>query len=856
MKPIRRFFQVLLIIIVIVLAGGYWLYFDATHKPLPQHDGTLTFEQLNDSVEVLRDEYGIPHIYASNTYDLFFAQGYTQAQDRWWQMEFSRHTGSGRLSELIGYNEDVLGIDVFIRTLGWRQAAQRDYASMDDETKAVLNAFADGVNAYISEREPSELALEYTILDLTGINFEIELWTPIDSIVWGKVMAWDLGANRGQELSRVRMMDDGLSQEMIEDYYPDFPFDERPTVLRDGEIPFVEEIARSITTSQETVQKPNINTTTTALAGGVPYDVNIAFGYGRSVGSNNWVVSGDLTESGYPLLADDMHLSVGIPALWYEVGLHCQPVGEDCPYNVRGFALSPVPAIIVGHNERIAWGVTNVGGDVQDLYQIAVSEDDPLTYTWNDETRDIIAREETILFGDDTEPLTFTVRETHYGSIVNDNSLDDGQLSGFNTENPMALHWVATAEISTLFEAVVQLNRAQNWDEFRQALSYWDVPSQNFVYADVDGNIGYQMPGKMPIRQGNHDGFTPVDGSTDEYDWMGYIPYERMPYTFNPERGYIASANQVSPPLSYFEALEKELGGNVNVRFQTDVAFAYRGEMINRLIEAYAPHNQETFARIHGDNTSISAELLMPFILDVDYGNDDLNGVRDWMSEWDMSFDADSSHAVFYGYLWSELVHDIYRDQLPEAQSLSGGSRTQWSVYQLMNEPDNVWWDDNTTETIEARDDIIRQSFESALSKGRASFGEDYRQWVWNEAHTVTLYHNPLGVSGVDLIENIFNSQTLPNMGTDGSINNMRWSVEDSTFDTDGSVVSMRMIADLSDFSQSLSVIPTGQSGHPFSDNYSDQIEMWTNIEYHPMNWGYNTVNEAAQHRLELLPAN
>jgi penicillin amidase len=358
------------VIAVAIIVGGY-LFYDVTRGPLPQHSGTISVDGLNASVEIVRDDVGIPHIYASNTYDLFFAQGYTQAQDRWWQMEFSRHTGNGSLSKLIGENDEIRGVDVFIRTAGWRQAAEADLPELSDNARAVLEAFSDGVNAYITDKNPSDLAIEYSILGLTGVNFDIEPWTPIDSLVWGKVMAWDLGANRSRELTISRMLEDeNISDEMVADFFPSFPFGEMPTILESDEIPLV---ADGASQAAQDTQPSRYTVGDVRFAGGVAHDVNIAFGYGLSLGSNNWVVSGDLTESGMPLMANDMHLSVGIPAIWYEVGLHCQPVGDDCPYDVRGFTFPAVPAVVAGHNSNIGWAFTNVGVDTQDLYMIRVN---------------------------------------------------------------------------------------------------------------------------------------------------------------------------------------------------------------------------------------------------------------------------------------------------------------------------------------------------------------------------------------------------------------------------------------------------------------------------------------------------
>ncbi len=854
MRYLRYTLIVIGVLLLIAVLGGTYVYRDLTRGPLPQIEGTLSVVGLREPVDVLRDENGIPHIYATNTHDLFFAQGYVQAQDRWWQMEFSRHTGSGSLSELVGYNEDILGIDVFVRTAGWRQSAERDFEELSPDATDIVNAFSDGVNAYIGGKAPTDLALEYGILGLTGVNFEVAPWTPIDSLVWGKVMAWDLASNRSRELAISALLDDeNVSTEMIDVIYQTFPFDDMPTVLRGEEIPL---LAEGETAASATSVPARYSAGEVRLAGGVPADLDIAFGHGLSLGSNNWVVNGDLTESGAPLMANDMHLSIGIPAIWYEVGLHCRPRNADCPYDVRGLALPATPSIISGHNHRIGWALTNVGPDTQDMYMMRIDDNNPTAYAWNDSTREIIPREETIEFGDDTPPLTFTVRETHLGPIMNDNSLnDDGTLSGANNDNPLAMRWTTTAEPGTLFDALLMVNQAENWDEFRAALELWDSPSQNFMYADIDGNIGYQMPGRIPLRAPDHDGFTPVPGWTDAYEWRGYVPFDLLPRTYNPERGYIGSVNQPAAPLAYYDALGEAIAGEENAFFQTQIAYGYRAVSLHRLLEANVPHTIETFQQIQDNTASYSAEQLLPFFTEMDYGNDDLNELRDWLAEWDTRYDADSARAFFYAHLWSALLEEIYSDQLPADFSTGGNERQQWATYTLMSDPENPWWDDIGSVPVETRDDILQRSFERAATAAVETGGEDRDAWRWDSVHLNTVIHNPLGQSGVAFIEDMFNRGPFPTYGTDGALKNMRWNAADS-FETAGAVISQRFIVDFADFSNSVSIIPTGQSGHPFSPHYDDQLESWTQNGYHPMRWTREDVESAPHSVLVLEPAN
>lgn len=874
MKILRRVLLGLLVIIAIVVIGGVVIFNRWTRGPLPQVGGEIAIKAftlppanitesvgasnstLTAQVEILRDNWGVPHIYASNSHDLFFAQGYVQAQDRWWQMEFSRHIGSGSIQELTGKNTEVMGQDVFIRTVGWRRAAEKDYEVVDADSKVALQAFADGINAYILNRPASALALEYNLLGLTGVNIPIQPWTPVDSLVWAKVMAWNLSGNRSAELLRSKLYEE-LGQEMTDVFIPPYPFDQpdgkKPTILQAEDLP----ISESSLTAQ-TLDTAGIIGVDTTLAGGITANSDL-FRQQRSLGSNNWVISGQLTQSGKPLLANDPHLGIQMPSIWYEIGLHCQTLHADCPYDVTGFALPAAPGVTIGHNTRIAWGVTNVGPDTQDLYMLKVNPENPLQYEWNGDWRDMTVYKEIIQMGDSQETTTIQVRETHLGPIINDNELDDnGKPKGFNNEDPMAFHWTATAESSTLLTSVMLLNRAGNWEDFREAARLWDGPAQNLIYADMDGNIGYQTPGNIPIRAEGHSGLLPVDGSTDQYEWKGYIPFDDLPRVYNPERGYITTANQAVVPLEYYEQLKEKLGDQFgtdsNYFISQEWAYGYRAERINELIQTTGPHTAETIATIQGDNKIIGAEDIAPYLKGLDVGDAQYNEVRDWMLDWDYQMKMDSQQAGLYGYFWWRLGEGIFRDQTGEIVGPDEGDQGMWTVYLLAQKPDDAWWDDVTTsDKKENRDDILIRAFKEAYDQIVKDRGEDRQKWAWGQLHTATFVSNPLGESGIDPIESLVNRGPYETSGGPDLVNATGWDYGRGGF-TVRSLPSMRMIVDLSDLAQSQTMHTTGQSGHPFSVHYGDMIDLWRNIQYHPMLWTRDQVEAAAVDRLTLRP--
>jgi penicillin amidase len=856
MRALRITLIVLAVVLVGILVGGYVYYRDLTRGPLPQHEGELSVAGLHDTVEVLRDEWGIPHIYASDLHDLFLAQGYTQAQDRWWQMEFWRHIGSGRIEEVTGRDDDLLAADILIRSLGWRRVAEQEAELCNEEAKAHLQAFADGVNAYTAERRPGDLALEYGVLGLTGKSIEVEPWTPADSLVWGKVMAWELGPGGNTEETRSTLYE-VIGQEMTDLWMtPPWPYGERPTIVQSS-VPATEAPTDAGGTAGETELAYSYRGGTDSGLG----TLGIVFGAGRGAGSNNWVASGNMTESGLPLLANDPHLGIQLPSIWYEIGLHCQPADGGSPLDVVGFTFVPIPGVVIGHNGQIAWGVTNTGPDVSDLYQIRVNPDNPFQYDWNGEWRDMTVRSETFQFAGGADPITVQVRETHLGPIINDNEVDEetGELLGFNNEDPLALRWTAS-EPGTMTEAVFSLNTAGNWDDFRSALEYWDAPSQNFVYADVEGNIGYQMPGRIPIRAADHSGLVPVPGWTDEFEWQGYVPFELLPSVLNPEEGYVATANQAVVPPEYYDELEQELGEGRNYVFSREWDYGYRAERIMELLEQGVPQGIESFQMIQGDNRLLSADDVMPYLADLSLDDAELADARDWLLEWDRQFAMGSPQAALYAQVWSSLVNNLFNDEIAVADledefQAYGSDSDMQAVSLLLGDPGNPWWDDAATdEVVETRDDILLRAFEEGYSNAVDDLGGDRETWSWGGLHRATFVSRPLGASGVGLVERMVNRGPFEVGGTTAAINNTVWAVgSDEEFEMLW-LPSMRMIVDLSDLTRSVAVNATGQSGHPYSPQYDDMIDEWRNIQYHTMLWTRQQVEEAAVARLILLP--
>ncbi|MBN1139669.1 MAG: penicillin acylase family protein [Anaerolineae bacterium] len=783
--------------LAIILAGtGVWF----VRRPWSQVKGELAIQGLTAPVEVIRDEWGVPHIYAENEHDLFFAQGYVHAQDRLWQMEFNRRIGSGTLSAALG--DTTLDTDRFLRTIGLRRAAEKDMALLDGETRAILEAYAAGVNAYVDAHR-HRLPLEFTILGVDPAP-----WTPVDTLAWGKVMAYNLCSNYDYELLRARIIAEA-GQSAAQDLLPPYP---------GGAPVIVPAEARGYNWLRDA--EPSWPAALTSLLG-TP---------GAGWGSNNWVVHGTRTATGKPLLADDTHLGLNMPSIWYENGLH------GGRFDVAGYSFPGVPMVIIGHNQRIAWGVTNLPADVQDFYIEELNDStNPTQYAFGGQWQDLEVVRETIEVKD-APPVTLDVRITHHGPIMND------VLGGMEDAQPLALRWTVL-DGTYLFKAVLMIDLAANWDQFRQGLSYWEAPSQNFVYADVEGNIGYQTPGKIPIRAAGHQGLVPVPGWTGEYEWQGYIPFDELPRAFNPPAGFIVSANNKVPTDSYPYHLAYEW------------AAPYRAQRITDLLAADDSMTVAKIEQIHAQTYSLWAEALRPYLLAVQPENDAQQRALDLVEEWDLYLETDrvgaSIFETWYWFLVKNTLHDDLSDDLL-ADYLPYEDDHILAMTGLLAQPDSPWFDDRTTAAVETRDDIARHSLADAVAWLSEQYGDNPGDWEWGRLHTMTFVHQPLGQSGIGLLENLFNSQTIPARGDPLTVD-AAWFSFAEPFAMYGGA-SQRYIADLSDWGNSVIVHATGQSGqlaHPHRDDF---IAPWQEVRYHSMLFGRQAVEANAEATLTLTP--
>ncbi|MFE7842112.1 penicillin acylase family protein [Streptomyces sp. NPDC057474] len=900
--------RLLLIVLVLAIIGGvgygaFWSV-STVRASFPQTKGSISLDGLSGPVDVKRDDHGIPQIYASSDEDLFMAQGYVQAQDRFYEMDVRRHMTAGRLSEMFG--EGQVDNDEFLRTLGWHRTAEEEYKkTLSAETKKYLDAYAEGVNAYLAGKDGEEISLEYAALGFAG-DYKPEEWTPVDSIAWLKAMAWDLRGNMQDEIDRA-LMTSRLGPKQIADLYPQYPYDRNKTIVQEGEYDELTETwsdgSRSTQGTGGSTQGTGGTGTGVSAAGtstdssalqtqldglyNVLEDLPEAVGVnGNGIGSNSWVVSGSHTITGKPLLANDPHLSATLPSVWYQMGLHCKAVSEKCQYDVAGYTFSGMPGVVIGHNADIAWGMTNSGVDVTDLYLEKLTGDG---YQYGAKVLPFDTREETIeVSGGSSKKIV--VRTTNNGPLLsdrNDELVEVGKKASVDQDAPdrgdgygIALRWTAL-DPGTSMDAVFAMNRAKGWDDFREAAALFDVPSQNLTYADTEGNIGYQLPGKIPTR-GAGDGSLPAPGWDTKYRWTGYIDQDELPYEYNPKRGYIVTANQAVVDQDYPYTLTKDWG------------YGTRAQRITSLIESKIKGggkiSTDDMRQMQMDNSSEIAKLLVPLLLKIDVDDKEVRQAQKLLEGWDYTQDADSAAAAYFNSVWRNILKLAFGNKLPkelrvEGQCLSvepvdttgpadedqrvrecgkrdadqaqpdGGDRWFEVVRRIIDDEDNDWWSTPKIRNLDAadtRDELFKRAMRDARWELTAKLGKDIDTWSWGRLHRLFLENQTLGTEGPGFLQYMLNRGPWKLGGGEATVNATGWNAAGG-YEVVW-VPSMRMVVNLGDLDKSKWINLTGASGHAYNAHYTDQTDKWVKGELLTWSFSDKAVESGTSDTLLLKP--
>jgi penicillin G amidase len=811
----RRTMWLTIGVVALVLIAGVGLYaWFTVNRPLPTINGTAKLPGLSANVTVTRDTYGVPHIVADNVNDLYMAQGYVHAQDRLYQMFFFRTAGQGRLAEL--FDPGLVTADQYLRIVGFRRVAEAEVAALRPEVREALEFYARGVNEFVHSHQDS-LPLEFTLL---GIPFED--WTPVDTVAFGKLEARDLTETWSNEFFTSDLIE-RLGPELAAQLLPGYP-EGAPNIVPGANsgryAPVVETYRKTI--------GPLLGL------------------WDSDIGSNNWVVDGTKSATGKPLLANDPHLGVRNPSIWYEMHLST----SDGKYDASGFGFAGAPGIVTGHNKDIAWGVTNLAADVEDVFLEKVDpQGHPGQYLKGSNWVQFQTITETIkVKGGQT--ITQTVRITNHGPMISDAFTDTARLSTSITDT-FSLQWTAL-EPGGLMNSLYDLQTASNWETFRKALEGWDVPGQNFVYADNQGNIGYQTTGKIPIRK-KGDGSVPAIGWTGESDWSGYIPFDELPRAYNPPEHFIATANN------------QPYGDGYSNPFPGYYAKPWRIERIEELLKGKDKFSLDDMKVVQNDTVSTHAKRIAPVLAGLQPAEDRGKQAVEMLKGWDGNMKADSVPASIYEITVQQILTRTLSDELQGddpnhnlfLQYLDGmDSEALWTIQSLMDTPDDPLWDNKQTTEKENRDTILLASLNGALADLARLLGDNMQDWTWGKLHQIEPRHE---FSSAELVGGMFTLPARPLGGNKTTVAVAPYPLVFASIPLQGpmpvvSHQSYRMLLDTSDWTKSLGVFATGESGQPGSKFRENMYPVWLAGDYLPMLYSKEQIDASKEGVLTLTP--
>jgi penicillin G amidase len=767
-------------------AGGYFWFRHAIAKSQPLISGEVQAGGLKDDVEIIRDTYGVPHIHAKNEQDLYFATGYAMAQDRLWQMDFTRRLGQGRLSEILG--KDLVKLDRFFRMIG----ASGMNKSIPMDLAFLTRSFADGVNAYL-EANQDRLPLEFKIL-----GYSPERWAPDDYQAILKVINWALSLGWRVDLTAGKILDK-VGNDKFKEAFPAWP-ETAPVIIA----------GKGVTPIRQTDSFVEAMRLADSLTGSL-----------AGTGSNNWVISGEKSVTGKPILANDPHLMLPNPSVWWEVHMVCPTI------DVSGFALPGTGGVVIGHNRHMAWGVTSAMVDDVDFYVEKINPENQGQYWYKDRWEDIKVRMETIrVKGED--PVKAELFLTRHGPIVSD-------WKKGSKEKAISARW-ALSDCMQPIQAGYRLAKAENLKGVRDALQYWELPALNFIYADDAGNIGYSLCAAVPRRM-KGDGLLPVPGWTGEYEWEGYVPFDQRPHAINPREGFIATANNKVTSDHYPHLISHYWEPDDRI------------SRIRQLLNAKEKLSVDDFIRMHQDiYCSRAAELTpqMVKVLEKYFSDIEAKRAREILAKWDYRMDKDSIGACMFEVTLRKMIDNIFKDELGEElfnEYLKTGVFPSRALKAMVKKGGSLWFGNKNL------DEIIAISLKQMFSELRRAIGGDMNSWTWGKIHTLTFEH---AFGKIKPLSWIFNLGAFPVGGNKFTVNVSHYDFQKPYAEVLG--VSMRMIIDLSNFKNSMYVLPTGESGNMGSRHYKDQLNLYLDGNYHPDLTDCDEVEKIREAKIILRP--
>ncbi|HKG78330.1 MAG TPA: penicillin acylase family protein [Pyrinomonadaceae bacterium] len=795
-KLVRRTLKVLaglVVLVVLLLAvgtvGGY-LYLS---RSLPVTDGTLRLEGLHAPVEVVRDADAVAHIYARNELDAYRALGFVHAQERLWQMEMQRRVASGTLAEI--YGSAAISNDRFLRTVGLHRAAESAWQTLPSDTKQVVEAYVAGINQYISSRAGSGIAPEFKMMGFTPPP-----WTGSDVLAGLKLLAWQLdNISYSTELLHADLINK-VGTERAQELMPEYSAAEPVTLASNTHGTY----ERLVVAADEVATLAN-------GVGGVNYG---------GLGSNAWVIAGAKSVTGKPILANDPHLGSSIPTLWYLAHLNAGDL------DVIGATIPGLPFIVTGRNRHIAWGLTHLVADVQDVYHERL-DGDGRTAEFKGQPEALRVVEEKIRVKGGPE-VKQVVRITRHGPLLSDAiNANDAQMPPDRRPTalePLALQWTGLEEQDTTLRSFIKVNRANNWNEFKEGLRDLRAPALSFVYADVDGNIGYYAAGNVPVRSSG-EGTLPTEGWTGATEWNGAIGFENMPQAFNPPCNFIIAANNrpVSNEYPYF------LG--------RQWAASYRARRITDLLQAKEKLSLDDNAAIQGDTVSLQLRELAPLLTTfVSPQNDVERRALELLKNSDGNASGSSAATAIFESWFQQLAYRLTGDDLGLRLLSRYEERFDYVSRFLttaLKDPASPWCDDINTPEHESCNDIMSQTFRRTLGDLRSRLGSDMQNWRWDRLHVAVFPHQPF--HRVAVVRELF-SRSIPNGGDRSTVNSGPYGFN-RDFEQYASP-GYRQLISLGDLNDGRFILSTGQSGHFLSSHYDDYLKDWQAVRYRPMRLG------------------
>lgn len=848
MNPILRNVLGILILLIIVLVTVGLLFNNLTKKSFYDESGVIKVKGISKKVNIYKSELGVSKIFADNENDMYFSLGYIHAQDRLWQMDLGRRVAEGRLSEIFG--KDVLDYDILFRTIGISKNAELQYNKLSSASKSILDAYCRGVNYFI-DNNSKDLPLEFDIL-----NYKPDAWKPEHSLMLIRLMGWELNLSWYSDVMFGEIVKK-FGIEKAADFFPDYPED-APFIIKSEteknrsdsvKMKTDANVKKKISMNSETDFRSLERYYTSVYELGKNYfDVSLSyknfFGLeGTHTGSNSWVVSGSRTESGKPFLANDPHLALTVPSKWYEVSLY----DHQKKYSVSGFSIPGVPAIAIGHNESISWGLTNLMCDDTDFYILKRDSADRKKYIYKNEVVGLDSSAESIKIKDVADEYIFNTYSTKVGPVISylekTGFINKQKFRPDNPDELLTFRWTGY-ELSDELETFYKINNAANWNDFQNALKTFAVPALNFVYADTAGNIGYHTAGFIPVRNNmTNDAAANVPSSGDNY-WTGFIPFNELPVSFNPKEGFIATANN-KPQKNY--------------RYYISNLYEppYRAERIEELLSLNSIVTEDEMKLMQRDVYSIQAKDFCKYLFEA-FGDtlnltSDIKNYLNLLRDWDYEFKTGSAAATLFAQFEIELYKRLYKDQLGEElfeNYLYLKNIPVKNTAKLLKKSSSALFENEF-----AKVQLIRLSFYDAVSALISAHGQDFFKWQWGDYHRVLMKH-PLGT--VPSLSSMLNIGPFKISGSGTTINNLEYGFSDALKTGNFDVYlgpSMRIIIDMANPKSYLSILPTGQSGQPLHRNYNDQARLWLNGDYKKVSVDFEDLKKENLKLLALEPA-